>query len=261
MITLHSLYVNISRVKATIKFPFNSENEKDATSYVFLSTNNSIEHSDLLASIAEIKANDFYLDEEALKTKSAIFHTLILNENVKKQMNGLAVIYPVEDKMNILLTGDLCVLHFRGNKFLIRHNGIFNSITKETISVEMDDVLIIALQKEIENEIDYNAISSKAVFPEIFIDKVSSENDEFMQSAIYKDRLEKIAAKFPSKPRVKTIETREEILAEEPFKKPKKNCAFKKWIKSESIRNILVGVLCFLTGFLIVISIMYLLRK
>ena len=284
MLSLLTLYIESSKVSGEI-FTFNPVRDQevlqDAVSYLFCSFTEGANETGTVEAVKKQFFNKTHFNTQKQVDEKKQSWQSFLESNT---LNGIVDIYPVDDKLHLFVYGNLSVLQFRNNELEVRITGSFGKIQSVGMKIEADDVVMIVLNSC--SSADYTELYVSERFPMLFVDAVGEAETLLTESPQFTARVRSIMAKQGRQDRSKdwevivhpvhgdSEETKtlnsptvnitvtnnepENITGEKPSFFDKVNHFFKASLFSIKAGSMLWGILCFVTGFILVLVIMYL---
>ena len=270
MISLLTLFTEPSKLCKELYVP--DTETVDSASYIICSFSDSAHETELMSEIQKkFRIHPFFVSENQVAKKEQELRDFLKNKD--GQCDGILIVYPIEDKLHVLVFGNLGILHFRNNDFEQKITGSFQKINRDVMKIETYDVLVI-VRNEVINETHFDSLYQSQQYPLLFVDAVGEEVAIRREETKFNERIDLIASKKKGQTvcteRVMTsedskvnrghttVDDSEVIVGElveddiSGFSRMKR-----KLIYSESLRGKLVGIVFFLVGFLLVLLIMF----
>ena len=283
MLSLITLYIESLKIHKDI-YIFNPLEDKDAVSYLFCAFTDEANNTGIIEKVRKKFFNlTHFISWKQVEDKKRNWETFLENN----KLNGMANVYPFENNLNLLVYGNLGVLHFRNNEQIKRITGSFRMVQSEQLKIENDDVVMIAFNSDLSS--DYDSLYSSERFPMLFVDAIGKKESLIVKFPIFIERLRSIASKTHVSNNIEyedivhftQVETSTETHEKGDIKTDDRFFINDKCVESEVIRGEipslfdklkhyfkklayvikssgwLWGILCFVIGFFLVLLIMY----
>ena len=189
MLSLLTLYIESSKVSKDI-YSFNPLTDQDAASYLFCSFANGADENGMIDKVRrEFFNTTRFISQKKVEEKRGAWEIFLENN----KLNGMASVLPEENKLHLIVYGNLSVLHFRNNEQEKRLTGSYGKVQADRIEIEKDDVIIIVLNSF--SSSGFDALSDSELFPMLFVDAVGKAESLMTKSPKFTNRIQSIRAK------------------------------------------------------------------
>ena len=189
MLSLLTLYIESSKVSKDI-YSFNPLTDQDAASYLFCSFANGADENGMIDKVRrEFFNTTRFISQKQVEEKRGAWEIFLENN----KLNGMASVFPEENKLHLIVYGNLSVLHFRNNDQEKRLTGSYGKVQTDRIEIKKGDVIMIVLNSH--SSSGFDALSDSELFPMLFADDVGKAESIMTKSPKFTNRIQSIRAK------------------------------------------------------------------
>ena len=186
MLSLLTLHIGLSKISKDIHV-FNPFTDQDAEAYLFCSFTDEANENGM---VEDVKKRFFsqtgFITGKQVEENKRKWEAFLENNKV----NGMAQIFPEENKLHLLVYGNLCILHFRNNEPLKPLTGSFGKVQYDRLEIEKDDVVMVVLNSF--SSTGFDALYDSEMFPMLFVDAVGDAKTLMAKAPKFTERIRAI---------------------------------------------------------------------